>query len=551
MESFSNERHIILALEALKKDPKLSVRAAAKIYSVPDRTLRRRCTGIQSRRDISANSKKLTNLEESVLLQRILDLDIRGFQPRLSDVREMADRLRMDRNASHVGPRWAENFVRRHPELTIRFRRRIDYQRAQCEDPEVCSAWFALVRNTIAKYGIQEADIYNFDETGFLMGMLSSAKVVTRSERRGRPRTKQPGNREWVTVIQGVCATGWILPSFIIVKGKYHLLPWYQDGQLPKDWRIHPSENGWTTNEIGFDWLKHFDRFTKPRTTGVYRLLVLDGHESHHSANFDEYCKANNIIALYMPAHSSHILQPLDVGCFSPLKVSYSKAVEKMMQMQITHITKDDFFPIFIEAYTAAMTEKNVQAGFQATGLVPFNPEEVISRLDFKPRTPTPLSSQPESVTSWVLKTPTTAYEAAQHSTAIKRKIANHQNSSPTHMYEVIDSQAKGMSKMAHELVLLRAELKDLRTANEQLSKRRRAKRVRLQEGGSLSVQEAEGLRDKIEVSEQLKEETHHQGSHTIQTEVRPRRCGNCSKTGHNARTCQVIVEISEEDNFD
>ena len=174
---------------------------------------------------MSANSKKLTDLEELVILRRVLDLDSRGFQPRQSDIQEMADRLRTDRDASRVGPRWAENFVKRHPELTMAFRRQIDYQRAKCEDPKVVQAWFALVRNVIAKYGIQEADIYNFDETGFLMGMLSSAKVVTSSERRGKPRTKQLGNREWVTVIQGVCATGWAVPSYVVVKGKYHLLP--------------------------------------------------------------------------------------------------------------------------------------------------------------------------------------------------------------------------------------------------------------------------------------------------------------------------------------
>ena len=49
------------------------------------------------------------------------------------------------------------------------------------------NAWFWLVQNMIDRYVIQEGDIYNFDETGFLMGMLSSAKVVTSSERRGRP----------------------------------------------------------------------------------------------------------------------------------------------------------------------------------------------------------------------------------------------------------------------------------------------------------------------------------------------------------------------------
>jgi hypothetical protein len=145
--------------------------------------------------------------------------------------------------------------------------------------------------------------------------------------------------------------------------------------------------------------------------------------------------------------------------------------------MQITHITKDDFFTAFFEAFTASITEKNIQAGFRATGLVLYDPESVIARLDPKPITPSPPISRSGTPNSWVTKTPQTAYEVTQQSTTIKNKIAKHQNSSPTHMYNVIDAQARGMSKMAHELVLLRAELKDVRAANELLSKRRRAKK--------------------------------------------------------------------------
>ena len=105
----------------------------------------------------------------------------------------------------------------------------------------------------IAKYGIHEADIYNFDETGFLVGMLLGAKVVTSSEQSSWPRMKQPGNQEFVTVIQGVCTTGWMLPPYIVVKGKFHLTSWYQNGQLMSDWKTHTSTNGWTTNKIGLD----------------------------------------------------------------------------------------------------------------------------------------------------------------------------------------------------------------------------------------------------------------------------------------------------------
>jgi hypothetical protein len=547
MEPLLKESRIILALEALKKDPKLSVRKVATIYEIPKSSLHDRHAGKQPRREISANLRKLTDLEEKVLLERVLDLDARGFQPRLSDIREMADRLRTIRDASRVGPRWANNFVDRHPEVTTRFRRRIDYQRTQCEDPDVVNAWFRLVRNVIDKYAIQEGDIYNFDETGFQMGILSSAKVVTSSERHGRPRTKQPGNREWVTVIQAVCADGWVVPPYFVVKGKNHLLPWYQDSRFQPEWRVHTSENGWTTNEIGLDWLKHFDQSTKRRTRGVHRLLILDGHESHHSVDFEDFCKANNIVSLCMPPHSSHFLQPLDVGCFSPLKVSYGKQIEQMMRMQITHITKEDFFDAFVEAFHASITQNNVRAGFRAAGLVPFDPESVISRLDPKPITPSPSNSRPGTASSWVPKTPSNAYDATQSSSTLKRKIENHQGSSPTHIFDIIDLQAKSISKLAHEIVLLRAETKELRTANERLSKRRRTKKTRLQDGGSLSLQEATVVIADRGLGDQDCEETSRSSGCITVGEPRVRLCSNCRMPGHNARTCQVVCETSGE----
>jgi len=123
---------------------------------------------------------------------------------------------------------------------------------------------------------------------------------------------------------------------------------------------IAVTENGWTTNEKGMDWIRHFEKHTRPRTVGGYRLLILNGHESHHLDEFEEYCKENNIITLCMPPHSSHILQPLDVRCFSPLKKAYGQQIEDMMRAHITHITKDDFFPAFRVTFFAAIIENNI-----------------------------------------------------------------------------------------------------------------------------------------------------------------------------------------------
>jgi hypothetical protein len=145
MPQLSKEKNVILALQALRNDPELRIYPAARIYKVPPSTLYDRYYGKPSRGDIIPNSRKLSDLEEQIIIEYIIDLDSRGFPPRLRGVEEMANRLLVDRDASPVGKRWASNFVRRQPDLKTRFNRRYDYQRAKCEDPTIIRDWFRLV----------------------------------------------------------------------------------------------------------------------------------------------------------------------------------------------------------------------------------------------------------------------------------------------------------------------------------------------------------------------------------------------------------------------
>lgn len=138
------------------------------------------------------------------------------------------------------------------------------------------------------------------------MGMSYAGMVVTTSDRAQRPSLAQPGSREWVTIIQGVNVLRWAIPPSTILAAQYHLANWYSECDLPADWHIATTENGWTMNDIGLDWVKHFDQHTESRTLGVYRLLILNGHESHHSTQFELYCKEHNILTLSIPSHTSH-----------------------------------------------------------------------------------------------------------------------------------------------------------------------------------------------------------------------------------------------------
>ncbi|KAB2098612.1 hypothetical protein AG0111_0g13157 [Alternaria gaisen] len=448
----------------------------------------------------------------------------------------MADKLLAARGAGQVGQKWPANFVKRTDSLTTRFNRAYDRQRALCEDPVLIKSWFELVEQTKAKYGICDEDVYNFDEAGFLMGKITTQLVVTASERRGRPKAVEPGNREWVTLIAAINAAGWAVPPFLVFAGQYHLSAWYEEAEIPRDWVIAVSDNGWTNNELGVAWIKHFDAHTKTRVIGTRRLLILDGHESHQSLEFQEFCKENNIYTLCMPPHSSHLLQPLDVGCFSPLKRAYSREVESLIRHHINHITKLEFLPAFKVAFDRSFTPANICSAFRGAGLVPLQPDAVLSRLDIKLRTPTP----PAVLDAlWQARTPSNTRELEAQSTLIRDRVQRHQGSSPTSIIAAINQLKKGAEIMMLSAELMRDRIASLEKANEAATKRKQRKKKRIQKQGVLTKGAGEDLLAQREADQQIAYEERQGGERSGVSRQALARCSRCRETGHNSRTCK------------
>ena len=175
MRSIQSEQEgrLQLANKAIQDGIFNSIREAARAYDVPHSTLTRRVQGIAPKRGTPAATRKLTQQEEDVLVRWILDMDSRGYAPRVGDVSRKANILLTERVRgtltipSTVGANWATKFVHRRPELRSDYLRKKDSQRALCENPNIIQEWFNLVRNTVAKYGIVDDDVWNFDETGF------------------------------------------------------------------------------------------------------------------------------------------------------------------------------------------------------------------------------------------------------------------------------------------------------------------------------------------------------------------------------------------------
>jgi hypothetical protein len=215
-----------LAIASFNANPQQSFRRLARLYNVPRTTLQTRLQGVTPKHEITRVNRRLSPVEEQSLVQWILDLDRCGIPPQIIDVRRMADVLLPARGQNPppppLGKNWVSRWVNNQVELQTKWNRKFHSQRARCENPVTITAWFKLVQDTRQAYGIQKEDIYNFVETGFMMGVASTSKVLTSADTVGRAVVVQLGNREWVTAIECINASGWHLLPFVILKGKLY-----------------------------------------------------------------------------------------------------------------------------------------------------------------------------------------------------------------------------------------------------------------------------------------------------------------------------------------
>ena len=85
------------------------------------------------------------------------------------------------------------------------------------------------------------------------------------------------------------------------------------------------SDSGWSNSEIFQRYLEdHFSQYSIPATSYNHLLILYDGHKSHVSLSLIQWPRERNIILFVLPAHTSHILQPMDVGCFGPPLIWYA-----------------------------------------------------------------------------------------------------------------------------------------------------------------------------------------------------------------------------------
>lgn len=231
------------------------------------------------------------------------------------------------------------------------------------------SEWFNSLEKIIKDEGILPDDIWNMDETGFRIGEKDNSSLII-TKRKKTHYFAMPENRESATAIEAVSAAGRSIPLFLILAAKEHSARWYAaEAGLKPNTRVGTADTGYSNDLLCYEWIKHFELHSRGLQKGSRRLLLLDGHGSHHTQEFLQFCDDNLIIPFGLPPNLTHLLQPLDVCVFQPYKHYHGKALERLVRDGIVGITKLHFVGLIEDVRDNALKTSTILSAFQKTGI--------------------------------------------------------------------------------------------------------------------------------------------------------------------------------------
>ena len=368
-----------LAEPSLPGEPR-TYDAISKRSGVPLTTLYYHNHGRRSKEEKAQSQQYLTPSEEKALekyLKLIADLGnpVRiKFLPALAF--SIARQRSMNKATKPPGKNWPRGFQKRHLALKSRRVRAMAWERHENNIYDKIIHWFEVIREVLQDPAILPENVYNMDETGVMLCMLGSIQVLV-SKDDPRDYRGVGVKRTMVTAIECISANGRSLLPMIIWPATTHRSNWTT---FPTPgWHYACSESGYTDSKISLEWLKRvFDPQTKAQANGKPRVLICDGFGTHETLEALEFCFENNIILCRLPSHTSHKLQPCDVGVFASLKEAYRDEADRLFRGGANTVGKQHFTSLYSPAREKAFTKRNITAGWAACGLFPFNPDRVL-----------------------------------------------------------------------------------------------------------------------------------------------------------------------------
>ena len=286
---------------------------------------------------------------------------------------------------NNLPPRsWVYRFVGRHKELSARTPQHLGHQRQRVTEMGL-RKWFDNLsdflkeeHNIDAKTFLTPENshrIFNIDETGFPLCGNSKLKIIAEKGAKNVFRVSSE-SKEQITVVGSVSANGDFQKPLILFPG---VRPNYNFRGVDKDkYSCGTTANGWITADSFFFWFTNLIVAPLRDKIEFPILIFMDGHTSHINISISEFCQKNDVILYCFPPHASHIIQPLDISVYGPLKLKWNKALSDFKEEYNENMNKSNFIKVFDRAFEEIKIKpSNVTSGFRKAGLVPFNADAI------------------------------------------------------------------------------------------------------------------------------------------------------------------------------
>jgi len=361
----------------------------------------------------------LTEDEENELERDILALASRNSPLSRSETLDLANDILRSRKGGtdlrevvRLGPTWLRGFMQRHSGLSLRVAQPLSVARE-----EGCSKRTLMLHLTCL-LSVLEAfcfwrwpgRIWNVDETAIQYGDGKRLKVL--AERGARQvHCRAPVSTQHVSTLFAVNAEGRRSPvTFVLPTGKTPLEFWCAIRDVRQDeWMTVCEKKGFVNRDTFRTWLRRFadwlDNNVRIDNPDEHHLLILDQCSAHASLEIYKLAQMRNIVLYYLPPHTTHVTQPVDVGLFGPLKAAFrkhEKATLTQLERQFDakcrnwngspetkpgrlRLTLCDIPRILQPAIEESFTRKNVESAFRATGIVPYNRDVLLAKATTEP----------------------------------------------------------------------------------------------------------------------------------------------------------------------
>lgn len=370
---------------AAVKNGEVTIYRASKLYKIPKATLYKHVKGQRGVKSKSlGRPTALPAEDEEKIAEGLRAMEKWGFGLSKREVLETIGRYVRENKIETPfkdgvpGDDFFIRFRKTH-KLSLKKPQAVEAARKKSIDPFVIHTYFELLKQVTTN--MSPMQIWNLDETSFCLDP-TRVKVLGATGMPCHRVTSGPA-KENITVLLAANAAGEKLPPLIVFRGKNVWDSWMSPDPTAFEGTTYAAtKNGWMEAETFTNYFtKNFLQNIQAERPAV---LIYDGHASHIGLPLVQKARDENITILKLPPHTSHVLQPLDLSVFRPMKIKWDEELIKWQRKNYGKKLPKSVFSTMIANIWKNLNPTIIKSGFEKGGIFPFS-NKVVTPEKFQP----------------------------------------------------------------------------------------------------------------------------------------------------------------------